>query len=231
VTDRWTRGVWAAATNDLNDETISPQKRAYLRLTVLRGLFDDTALLAVPDAFTRDVIEAQLRPAITEALSRHLGRSVQVAVTVRSPHDGTRNALTDPTVAVAVVPVPKAKPHIPESRSGPWLTARREPRRRVEPAGERTGRMMSDRPGWDPDMSDRTAETGPGRPQMPATGTDRVARSRHSSSARQPVRHAAAVAVAESPAMANPCLSTAGPGWQDPPAARHQGPTRRTSTM
>jgi chromosomal replication initiator protein len=113
--------VWTAAMNDLSDDMVSAQKRAYLRLTVLRGIFDDTALLAVPDAFTRDVIESQLRTIITEALSRHLGRSVQVAVTVRSTVDGTRNALTDPTVAVAVVPVPKAKPPIPDSRHEPDL--------------------------------------------------------------------------------------------------------------
>jgi chromosomal replication initiator protein len=108
--------VWIAATEDLKDEIISQQRRAYLRLTQLRAIVDDTALLAVPDSFTRDVIESQLRPAITEALSRQLGRAIQVAVTVRSPEDGARNALTAPTVAVAVVPVPKPTPHVPASR-------------------------------------------------------------------------------------------------------------------
>jgi chromosomal replication initiator protein len=106
--------VWTGATEALNDEIISQQRRAYLRLTRLRAIIDDTALLAVPDAFTRDVIESQLRPAITEALSRQLGRAIQVAVTVRPPEESPRNALTGPTVAVAVVPVPK--PTVPASR-------------------------------------------------------------------------------------------------------------------
>ena len=106
--------MWSAATDLLNDEIVSQQRRAYLRLTQLRAIIDDTALLAVPDAFTRDVIESQLRPAITEALSRHLGRPVQVAVTVRPPENANRDALTAPTAAVAVVPVPK--PHVPASR-------------------------------------------------------------------------------------------------------------------
>nr|WP_200212039.1 chromosomal replication initiator protein DnaA [Micromonospora veneta] len=75
--------VWAAATDELADEIISAQQRAYLRLTRLRAIVEDTALLSVPDAFTRDVIESRLRPAITEALSRLLGRAIQVAVTVR----------------------------------------------------------------------------------------------------------------------------------------------------
>jgi chromosomal replication initiator protein len=81
--------VWASATEELADEIISPQQRAYLRLTRLRAIVEDTALLSVPDAFTRDVIESRLRPAITEALSRRLGRVIQVAVTVRPPEDGS----------------------------------------------------------------------------------------------------------------------------------------------
>ncbi|MFC6019133.1 chromosomal replication initiator protein DnaA [Plantactinospora solaniradicis] len=80
--------VWTATTEELADEIISAQQRAYLRLTRLRAIVEDTALLSVPDAFTRDVIESRLRPAITEALSRRLGRAVQVAVTVRPPDDG-----------------------------------------------------------------------------------------------------------------------------------------------
>jgi chromosomal replication initiator protein len=79
--------VWLAVTEEIADGIISAQQRAYLRLTRLRAIVDDTALLAVPDAFTRDVIESRLRPAVTDALSRHLGRSIQVAVTVRPIED------------------------------------------------------------------------------------------------------------------------------------------------
>ncbi|MFY1635349.1 chromosomal replication initiator protein DnaA [Solwaraspora sp. WMMB335] len=79
--------VWMATTDELADEIVSAQQRAYLRLTRLRAIVEDTALLSVPDAFTRDVIESRLRPAITEALSRRLGKPIQVAVTVRPPED------------------------------------------------------------------------------------------------------------------------------------------------
>ena len=79
--------VWAAATEEVADGIVSAQQRAYLRLTRLRAIVEDTALIAVPDAFTRDVIESKLRPAITDALSRRLGRPIQVAVTVRAPDE------------------------------------------------------------------------------------------------------------------------------------------------
>ncbi|MCW6008897.1 chromosomal replication initiator protein DnaA [Micromonospora sp. CPCC 205371] len=77
-----------AATEELADEIVSAQQRAYLRLTRLGAIVEDIALLSVPDAFTRDVIESRLRPAITDALSRRLGRPIQVAVTIRPPEDG-----------------------------------------------------------------------------------------------------------------------------------------------
>ncbi|MBG0560571.1 chromosomal replication initiator protein DnaA [Actinoplanes aureus] len=81
--------VWRATLGELSDEIASPQQRAYLQLVRLRAIVEDTALLSVPDAFTRDVIESRMRPAITEALSRRLNRPIQVAVTVRPPEDGS----------------------------------------------------------------------------------------------------------------------------------------------
>ena len=79
--------LWLTATDEISDGLTSAQQRAYLGLTRLRAIVEDTALISVPDAFTRDIIESRLRPAITEALSRRLGRAIQVAVTVRPPAD------------------------------------------------------------------------------------------------------------------------------------------------
>jgi chromosomal replication initiator protein len=102
VNDTDLGAVWRAATDELADEIVSAQQRAYLRLTRLRAIVEDTALLSVPDAFTRDVIESRLRPSITEALSRRLGRAIQVAVTVRPPDDGS----APPPVVSPVSPAP-----------------------------------------------------------------------------------------------------------------------------
>ncbi|WP_436525089.1 chromosomal replication initiator protein DnaA [Actinoplanes sp. HUAS TT8] len=81
--------LWQDTLSELSEEIASRQQRAYLRFTRLRAIVEDTALLSVPDAYTRDVIELRLRPAITEALTRRLNRPIQVAVTVRPPEDGT----------------------------------------------------------------------------------------------------------------------------------------------
>lgn len=76
--------LWQDATEEIADELVSAQQRAYLRQTRLRAIVEDTALLSVPDAFTRDQIEIKLRPAITDALSRRMGRAIQVAVTLNT---------------------------------------------------------------------------------------------------------------------------------------------------
>jgi chromosomal replication initiator protein len=118
--------VWGAATDLLMaEESLSQQRRAYLRLTSLRAIVEDTALLAVPDAFTRDVIETQLRTHITEALSKHLGRTVQVAVTIRPPEESARSDPRNaPTAAVAVVPVPRPARETPPAGGAPGADSR-----------------------------------------------------------------------------------------------------------
>ncbi|MGH3657274.1 MAG: chromosomal replication initiator protein DnaA, partial [Micromonosporaceae bacterium] len=81
----------------LTDDTLSPQQRAWLRLTRPLALVEDTALIAAPNPFTKEAIESRLRPAITEALSRRLGRPIQVAVTVRMVED-TEAAPAEPRI-------------------------------------------------------------------------------------------------------------------------------------
>src|SRR5215210_4926247 len=123
VTDAGDLGtVWAAATEELADEIVSPQQRAYLRLTRLRAIVEDTALLSVPDPYTRDVIESRLRPSITDALSRRLGRPIQVAVTVRPPDDAPANPGGIPAApaigAMPPPPPPPPAPVLPTARDG-----------------------------------------------------------------------------------------------------------------
>src|SRR5690348_4847637 len=55
---------------------------AWLRLTRPLGLVENTALIATPNPFVKEYLETKLRPLVIHALSKELGRPVQIAVTV-----------------------------------------------------------------------------------------------------------------------------------------------------
>src|SRR5947208_4631903 len=74
--------VWIRAIAELDDETLPAQHRAWMRLTKPLALVQDTAVLATPNDFAREVLDTKLRDVIVAALSRQLGRDVRVAVTV-----------------------------------------------------------------------------------------------------------------------------------------------------
>src|ERR1700726_4133131 len=74
--------VWARSLDGLADLQIQPHQRAWLKLTRPLGLVENTALIATPNEFVKEQLETRLRTLITHALSRELGRSIQLAVTV-----------------------------------------------------------------------------------------------------------------------------------------------------
>ncbi|QBI51829.1 Chromosomal replication initiator protein DnaA [Streptomonospora litoralis] len=107
--------VWSSVLNSLDNSALPPQQRAWLPQTRPLGLIEDTALLAAPNEFAKEVLETRLRPAISQALSSELGREIRVAVTV------------DPT---AVQPAPPAAPpaggygpSAPDPAAGPPASA------------------------------------------------------------------------------------------------------------
>ncbi|WP_462187262.1 MULTISPECIES: chromosomal replication initiator protein DnaA [unclassified Frankia] len=74
--------VWSQAVAGVADGTLSAQQRAWLRLTRPLGLVQDTALLAAPNEFTKDLLDSRLRPFLSTALSTAYRREIRVAVTV-----------------------------------------------------------------------------------------------------------------------------------------------------
>src|ERR1039458_8258413 len=74
--------VWARSLEELAEMHIEPAQRAWLQLTRPLGLVENTALIATPNEFVKEQLETRLRALITNALSRELGRSIQLAVTI-----------------------------------------------------------------------------------------------------------------------------------------------------
>jgi chromosomal replication initiator protein len=84
--------LWRTTLEVLDSDGIPVQQRAFLSLARLVGLLDDTVLLAVPNDFTKDVVESRLRDVVTTTLGAQLGREVRLAVTV----DPSLEASTSP---------------------------------------------------------------------------------------------------------------------------------------
>ncbi|MFC4062913.1 chromosomal replication initiator protein DnaA [Planomonospora corallina] len=74
--------VWARVLENSTHEDVPPVHRALLGQTVPFGLMNDTVVLAAPTDFARDALENKLRPLITQALSREMGRPMRFAVMV-----------------------------------------------------------------------------------------------------------------------------------------------------
>src|SRR4051812_32199618 len=110
--------VWDRAIADLGDDVLPAQHRAWMRLTKPLALVQDTAVLATPNDFAREILDTKLRPLIVDALSRQLGRDVRVAVTVEpeapdAPDEA--DALPEPTPA----PPPRAAARVEPARLNP----------------------------------------------------------------------------------------------------------------
>src|SRR3954470_9792775 len=70
--------VWTRAIADLGDDVLPAQHRAWMRLTKPLALVQDTAVLATPNDFAREVLDTRRRPVIRAALCRGLGRDARV---------------------------------------------------------------------------------------------------------------------------------------------------------
>lgn len=73
---------WEAAMASLTEDELPAQQRAFVTLTQPLGLVGDTALVAAPNEFTKDVLETRLRPIVVRALTATIGQEVRLAVTV-----------------------------------------------------------------------------------------------------------------------------------------------------
>src|SRR3954447_22160709 len=65
--------IWQNTIATLDADGLPARERAFLTLARLAGLLDGTALVKVPNDYTKDVVEQRVRDAVTRALSSQLG--------------------------------------------------------------------------------------------------------------------------------------------------------------
>ncbi|HET9655207.1 MAG TPA: chromosomal replication initiator protein DnaA [Kineosporiaceae bacterium] len=98
--------IWRRTLDALDASGVTPQHRAFVRLTRLVGLLDGTALLAAPNDLTKEFLEQRMRQTVTDLLCAELGQPIRLAVTV------------DPALA-ATDPLPPGPAALPDpSRTG-----------------------------------------------------------------------------------------------------------------
>ena len=145
--------IWARSLDDLAEMQIEPYQRAWLQMTRPLGLVENTALIATPNEFAKDQLENRLRALITNALSRELGRNIQLAVII------------DPAVTATL-------PASDETQSAPEPLGIRMPfGATADGAGGRAGSLLSTagHP-TTPAHPDGQLDGGPGQPEMPGLG-------------------------------------------------------------
>ncbi|MDF1604460.1 chromosomal replication initiator protein DnaA [Nocardioides sp. YIM 152315] len=85
--------AWRGVVDDLQ-----PNQRAWLKASEPVTLHESTAIVAVPNDFTRNQLEGRLRAQLEDALSERFGREIRIAVTV------------NPALEAATPPVENAAP-------------------------------------------------------------------------------------------------------------------------
>jgi chromosomal replication initiator protein len=77
LTDLWQRTLVA-----LEHSGVSPSERAFIGFARLLAVVEQTALIAVPNEYTKKVLESDVREHLVSTLSEKLGRDIGLAVTV-----------------------------------------------------------------------------------------------------------------------------------------------------
>jgi chromosomal replication initiator protein len=124
--------AWRGVVDDLQ-----PNQRAWLSASEPVTLHESTAIVAVPNDFTRNQLEGRLRAQLEDALSERFGREIRIAVTVNpaleatpTPPDAVPVEPVQPQIDLstnrqmdAAPPVPAPAPPMEPADTGPRPTA------------------------------------------------------------------------------------------------------------
>ncbi len=112
--------AWRGVVDDLQ-----PNQRAWLRASEPVTLHESTAIVAVPNDFTRNQLEGRLRAQLEDALTIRFGREIRIAVTVNPQLEDSAPAMstkldepisleTDLSTNTPAAPLPAAAPPVAE---------------------------------------------------------------------------------------------------------------------
>jgi chromosomal replication initiator protein len=122
--------AWRSVVDDLQ-----PNQRAWLRASEPVTLHESTAIIAVPNDFTRTQLEGRLRGQLEDALTVAFGREIRIAVTVNpaldsgTPTYAQMDTSTSRDSDMSTIPGP-----VTEQPAGPPLEATPEPLDTPRPA-------------------------------------------------------------------------------------------------
>ena len=104
-------------------EDLQPNQRAWLRPSVPMTLHENTAIIAVPNDFTRNQLEGRLRNHIEDALTEGFGREIRMLVTVNPALESEApphiDESTDGSVALSTNVQPSFEPPAPVATEAP----------------------------------------------------------------------------------------------------------------
>ena len=87
--------VWHRTLRALDDADMTPSQRALVGLARLAGVLEHTALVEVPNDYTKTIIEHRVTDTVVKALSTQLGREIRLAVTVNDTLEPTPPLVDD----------------------------------------------------------------------------------------------------------------------------------------
>lgn len=116
--------AWAKVVERLvNDTSVGDKDKLWVQRTQPMWMMHDTALLAAPNEWAKQVLEGRLLPQLTDGLSQQFGRPVRIAVMVdANAMPPTPVPTTQPTTQPVAEPEPEpgpAEPHQPQQPQHP----------------------------------------------------------------------------------------------------------------